>query len=123
MGITFVKVIISNPKNEKKAIEEEFLVDSGAIYSVVPKEKLEKIGVKPLDTMTFTLADGTHTTRETGEAMFEFEGMKRTTPVVFGKRGDSTLLGAMTLEALGLILDPFQRKIRPMKLFLAKLSR
>lgn len=119
MGLTFVQARVINPKTEKESFEEEFLVDSGATYSVVPQEKLERIGVKPLDTMTFTLADGMKTERKIGEAMFEFEGIKRTSPVVFGKKGDSALFGALTLESLGLILDPFQRKLRPMKLFMA----
>lgn len=119
MGLTFITAKLINPKNENNSIEQDFLVDSGATYSVVPQEKLERIGVKPLDTMTFTLADGTKTTRKIGEAMFELEGIKRTSPVVFGKKGDSALFGAMTLESLGLILDPFQRKLRPMKLFMA----
>lgn len=120
MGLTFIKAIVKNPQHPQKLIEEEFLVDSGATYSVVPHEKLEKIGVKPLSVMSFTLADGTKTTRHVGEATFEFEGIKRTSPVIFGKKGDSALFGVMTLESLGLMLDPFQRKLRPMKLFLAK---
>lgn len=119
MGLTFIKATIMNPKSESQTFEEEFLVDSGATYSVVPQEKLKKIGVKPLDAMTFTLADGTKTKRKIGEAMFEFGGTRRTSPVVFGEKGDSSLFGAMTLETLGLVLDPFQRKLRPMKLFMA----
>jgi hypothetical protein len=32
--------------------------------------------------------------------------------------GDEPLLEATTLESLGLVLDPFQRKLHPMKLVL-----
>ena len=118
MGITVVRVKVKNPQYPKQEIEEEFLVDSGATYSVVPGQMLEKLGVKPHRRLTFTLADGTKVEREMGDALFEVEGILGAAPVVFGKKGDSLLLGAFTLEALGLMLDPFKRKLRPMKLFL-----
>ena len=33
-----------------------------------------------------------------------------------GEPGDEPLLGVITLENLGLVLDPFKRELRPMKL-------
>jgi hypothetical protein len=39
--------------------------------------------------------------------------------VIFGEKGDSTLLGAMSLEALGLALDPLKRELRPLPMILA----
>jgi hypothetical protein len=36
--------------------------------------------------------------------------------VILGIPGDEPLLGVVTLEILGLVLDPFQRTLRPMKL-------
>ncbi len=118
MGITRVRARIKNPKNPKKETEEEFLVDSGAIYSVVPGSHLKKLGLKPHRQQEFTLADGTKVKREIGDAIFELEGRRAASPVIFGKRGDSLLIGAFTLEALGLMLDPFKRKLKPMKLLL-----
>jgi len=38
--------------------------------------------------------------------------------VIFGEKGDATLLGALTLEALGLSLDPIRRELKPMTLVL-----
>lgn len=119
MGMTHVRVKIKNPQNPKQETEEEFLVDSGATYTVVPSPILEKLGLKPHRRLTFTLADGTKIERELGDALFEIEGILGAAPVVFGKKGDSFLLGAITLEALGFILDPFKRKLRPIKLFMA----
>lgn len=116
MGITFVKARLRNPRYPAKSLVEEFLVDSGALYSVVSKEDLFKLGLKPHRTQEFVLADGTKVKREVGDAIFEFEGIRGAAPIVFGEKGDSRLLGTFTLEALGLVLDPFQRKLRPMKL-------
>jgi hypothetical protein len=39
--------------------------------------------------------------------------------VIFGEKDDSTLLGIVTLGALGLILDPFKRELRPLPMVLA----
>jgi hypothetical protein len=39
--------------------------------------------------------------------------------VIFGEEGDSTLLGALTLEALGLALDPLRRELKPLPMLLA----
>jgi hypothetical protein len=36
--------------------------------------------------------------------------------VIVGEPGDDPLLGATTLEGFGLVLDPFRRELRPMKL-------
>jgi predicted aspartyl protease len=118
MGITLTRAKIKNPEFPQKEKELEFLVDSGAIYSVVPKDDLQKLGIKPHRKQQFTLADGTKVEREMGDAIFELEGVRAASPVVFGKRGDSLLMGAFTLEALGFILDPFKRKLRPMKLLM-----
>lgn len=39
-------------------------------------------------------------------------------PVIFGEKGDSTLLGTVSLESLGLMLDPLKRALRPLPLVL-----
>lgn len=48
MGMTKVVLQVKNPKDESKFIEGEFLVDSGAAFTVVPKPLLDKIGIKPV---------------------------------------------------------------------------
>ena len=45
MGITFLKVKIINPERPGKSQTCEFLVDSGAVYSVVPQSILKKLGI------------------------------------------------------------------------------
>lgn len=118
MGITFVTAKLINPRQPSKTSVNRFLVDSGATFSVVPREDLLKIGIKSHRKQDFILADGTKIVREIGDAIFEFEGLKGAAPVVFGEKGDSRLLGVFTLEALGLVFDPFQRKLKPMRLMM-----
>ncbi len=96
-----------------------FLVDSGAVYSVVPKSALTELGIKPHSKQQFTLANGDTIERELGDALFEYGGRRGASPVIFGEPGDSHLLGMVTLEALGLMLDPLRRELRPLPMTLA----
>jgi hypothetical protein len=41
--------------------------------------------------------------------------------VIFGKEGDSVLLGSVSLEALGFMLDPLKRELRNLETVLAEL--
>src|SRR5690349_22795377 len=112
MGLTFVKVKITNPAKPQKSANLEFLVDSGAAYSVVPAAVLKRLGIKPTSKRTFILADGSSVERQMGNALFRLNGSEGASPVIFGQKDDSTLLGIVSLEALGLILDPLKRELR-----------
>ncbi|MBI4130573.1 hypothetical protein HY468_04605 [Candidatus Roizmanbacteria bacterium] len=100
MSITYLTIPVINPMKPKKRKEEQFLVDFGAIYSVVPVETLEKLDIRPTDTQKFTLANGEVIEKKVGNALFEYRGKVRSSPVVFGEKG-IFLLGAVTLESLG----------------------
>lgn len=118
MGITFLKMQIANPEQPKRMRAVEFLVDTGAIYSVVPARVLTGLGISPDRTEEFTLADGSHTKRRIGGAVFELDGRRAPSPVIFGEKDDATLLGAVTLESLGLMVDPLKRELRPLPMLL-----
>jgi predicted aspartyl protease len=97
------------------------LVDSGAAYSIVDGSKLRALGIRPTSSRTFMLADGTEVTRSVGAALFQFQGQEAASTIIFGEPGDATLLGVVTLEELGLILDPMRRELRPMPMSLMPL--
>ena len=118
MGLTFINATIANPANPRRTEKLSLLVDSGAVYSVVPKVVLRRLGVKPHSTKTFTLADGSEISRKIGDAIFKLNGHQGASPVIFGQKGDSTLLGMVSLEALGLLLDPIRRELRPLPMVL-----
>ncbi len=119
MAITFLKVKVINPEHPRKMKEYEFLVDSGAVYSVVPKNVLKSLGIKPTSYQEFILANGEIIKRPVGNAYFEYQGKIRAAPVVFGEKGIFSL-GATTIEAFGLILDPIRRELRPLPMVLMK---
>jgi predicted aspartyl protease len=97
----------------------EFLVDSGATYSVVPAPVLARIGVEPVQEQEFRLANGDRIVRKKGIAAFKYGERIGGADVVFGEDGDANLLGALTLEALGLALDPLKRELRELPMMLA----
>jgi clan AA aspartic protease len=118
-------VKISNPRTPRRrpALELEFLIDTGAIYSVVPGPIARKLALTKLDREEFTLADGTHRAYDIGEAFFELADRRGTSKVAFGPPKVTPLLGALTLESLGLMINPVTREVLPMRLFLASSRR
>ena len=116
MGLTFVKVSVGNPSNGRRQEDVNCLVDSGAIYSLIPGSVLKKLHIKPHSTREFVLANGDVIQRRLATATFEYEGRRGDSMVIVGEVGDDPLLGATTLEGFGLVLDPFRRELRPMTL-------
>ncbi len=119
MGLTVLEIHVGNPAKPKITQPVEFLIDSGAIYSVVPAPILKKLGIKPISEQSFRLADGSKIMRKKGGAFFKYKDHVGVADVIFGKKGDHTLLGAFTLEALGLALDPLRRELKPLPMILA----
>ena len=100
-----------------------FLVDSGAVYTVLPEPVWKSLGLEPDREAEFVLADGTTVHRGVAEARFTIAGVAATSPVVCGEGRDGALLGAVTLETLGLMLNPLSREVLPMRLPLARTVR
>ena len=115
MGMFKKKVRISNSKDPSRFFEEEFWVDTGALYSFVPEDCLQGIGVEPSAMRSLILADGRQDTRLLGFCDFQIEGLEGSIPcpVIFAPKGSLFLLGATALENFGLEVDPIQKKLKP----------
>ena len=118
MGLTVLEVEVGHPDHPEATVKLEFLIDSGAIYSVVPAEALRRLGIKPLVKQEFRLANGARILRDKGIALFKYKDRIGGADVVFGEEGDSLHLGVMTLESLGLALDPLKRELKPLPMML-----
>jgi len=68
------------------------------------------------------LANATRIVRGCGVALFRYGDRDAVAEVIFGEPGDAVLLGAFTLESLGLCLDPFKRELLPIPMILAACS-
>ena len=117
--MTNISATVSRIDNPKKKVDINFMVDTGAAYTVLPKSFVDKLGIKAIKLQQFVLADGTVVKRNLGHAMIEIDGQTALSTVVLGQKTDSALIGVITLENMGLMVDPFKRKLIPMKLILA----
>lgn len=117
MGITYAEGLLTGPTDQRAAVR--FLVDSGATYTLIPYDVLKALGLVPQHTATFRLADGTPVSRVISECHLALPQGDAHTPVILGEPGDEALLGVVTLEILGLVLNPFKRTLEPMRMLLA----
>lgn len=117
MGITYLTTKVANPFDLRKSFKRRFLVDSGAVFSVVPEDELISLGIEPEDSQKFMLANGEEVEKKIGEAKFFVREKSATCKVVFGDEG-VYLLGVTTLENLGMIFDPISREIKPLPMLL-----
>lgn len=119
MGVTNISATVTNIENPEKKVRVNFMVDTGAAYTVLPYEFVKRLGLKAVKVQEFGLADGTVVKRKLSYAMVEINGQKSPSTVVLGEKNDSPLIGVITLENMGLMVDPFKRKLIPMRLMLA----
>lgn len=119
MALTFLEIQVGSPANPDVTENLKFVIDSGATYSVVPALILRKLDIKPLSEQEFRLADGSKVLRKKGGALFKYGDRVGVADVIFGEEGDSVTLGAFTLEALGLALDPLRRELMHLPMLIA----
>ena len=112
MGIVNANVIVSNPANRNRCWEGQFLVDTGATDSLVPRQHLEAIGIRPEGQRTYVLADGTEIRMDIAVARIELMGEIVGSTVLFGDENTEPLLGVTALESLGIEIDPLNQQLK-----------
>jgi predicted aspartyl protease len=117
MVVTYVEGVATGPTGKQATLQ--FLVDSGATYTLLPHDVSEALGLTPKRHVRFTLADGTAVERAVSECHLRLPEGEGHSPVILGEPGDQALLVVVTLEILGLILHPFKRTLEPMRMLLA----
>lgn len=116
MRETFVTLEVANVSDPDRSVSMEFLVDSGDMHSVQPT--MTSLGITALSEQVFRMANGENVTRKTGGALFRLGERVGGADVIFGESGDQNLLGAFTLEELGLSLDPLRRELHELPMLL-----
>jgi predicted aspartyl protease len=113
MGTFSAKLRIWNPASPEKTEEVEAMVDTGAAFSWVHRERLERMGLVPLRRMGFRAIDGSIIERDTAAVWVGSDGFTGPDTVVVAERNDMEVIGAHTIEGLGLAADPVQKKLIP----------
>jgi predicted aspartyl protease len=111
MSVTYLDVTVAHVDRPDAGEALTFLIDSRAYFSVVPAAVLDRLGVRPRGSISLRLANGETMTRRRGTAVFRYGERTGGADVIFGEGGDANLLGATTLEAMGLALNPLQREL------------
>ncbi len=114
MGITYIEGVARGPHGKEETVR--FLIDSGATYSLLPNPVWQAIELEPKREVTLSLADGTTLQRPVSECHLAMPQGEGHTPVILGEPGDEALLGVVTLEILGLVFNPFNRTLQPMRM-------
>ena len=118
MGYVRVKALIANVTDRTKGIHVDCLADTGAIYTMIPRDLLTKIHVARTGTRRLKPANGKMENYDVGEAYIEIQNIGATSLIVFGPENSTPLLGVTTLELLGLQVDPVSGQLKPLELYL-----
>lgn len=87
------------------------LVDTGATFSKMPGDVLRKLKVAPSFATKVKLGDGRVVSRRVGYVSLTLDGRSAPVPVLFGRSAETPLIGATTLEILGLAADPIRKQL------------
>lgn len=109
MGLITTMLTLANPKRQDiKAIEAEALVDTGAVYLVIPDSIRAQLQLEKLSEKEVELADGSHR-RIPYVGPIEVHFKNRAAYVGAIVMGDEVLLGAIPMEDMDLVLQPKKR--------------
>lgn len=112
MGFMHIEGKVRGPKGEQ---ELKFLLDSGSMYTLLPVKVWTQLGLEPRRGISLRLADGTQISRHMSECEIVLPFGDGHTPVILGEQGDQALLGVVTLEIFGYMLNPLRGKVEPMQ--------
>ena len=112
MGVMHVTVAIRNPAEPARAWEGPFLVDTGAIDSLVPRPHLEAIGLKPKGRRVYETADGREVEMDVTTGGIEVMGEITAGLIIVGDADAEPLLGVTALESVGIEVDPRNQRLK-----------
>jgi len=110
MGHFRVSVQVGHPTGERfEPIEA--LVDTGATYTWIPRDVLERLDAVPEEEWPFVLADGREVRYPVAWMRIRIGERAHPTIVVFGEPGSEPILGVFALEGFRLAADPVNRRL------------
>lgn len=112
MGLTHVTLKVSDLTKKGTPFEAIFLVDTGAVDCLAPREDLLAAGVVPEGKEVYELADGRPLEFEYGFARIGFSGDEKIVQIIFGPPGAQPIMGVVALESFGYVVDPITRTLK-----------
>ena len=113
MGSFSAKLRVWNPSSPEKVEELDAMVDTGAAFSWMHRDRLERLGVETLRRIGFRAIDGSIVERETAAVWVASNDFKAPDIIVMAEPSDMEVIGVHTIEGLGLAADPVQKRLIP----------
>lgn len=113
MGTFFQPITLLSEQGATETVEA--LVDTGSTFSTIPASVLERLAVRPHRTIRLRLANGQIDERQVGRVMAQLDGVEEEILCVFGGPNDLPTIGAHTLEAFLLGVDPDGQRLVPVE--------
>lgn len=113
MATFHVEVTVSNLRDASRSVTLLLLVDTGATFTTLPAEIVDALGLEPIDRRQVRLGDGREERWGVGEIRIRVNEHECPSVCFMGPRGGPALLGAVTLEELGLDVDPTHKRLVP----------
>ena len=104
-----VKLKVWNPVDPSRFAEIEAWADTGAAYSWISKARLEPLDVQKVRRLQFRTIEGHTVERDLAAVFLSADGYTGGDNVVVAEPGDLEVLGAHSLESLGLAVIPCTR--------------
>jgi aspartyl protease family protein len=118
MGHVRVSVRLANAERREDGVEvDEALVDTGATRTTIPRDVAGKLGLQVIGRMAAKTAAGPQQLDQS-YAYIELAGKTMVTPLLISDTLDTMLIGVITLEAMGLAVDPVTGSLRESEVFL-----
>jgi len=122
MGTFSVQATVANLADPTMRVTLGLLVDTGATWTTLPGDVAADIGAAQLGMRRVRLADGRVEEWPAAAIHITLDGHEGPTFCLIGPRGGPSLLGAVTLEELGLAVDPAARRLVPATGYLISLA-
>lgn len=118
MGHVRVNVRIAHPNRRDNPLDvEKALVDTGATWTVIPREIAERPGLEIIGRKRVPTADA-EVQLDHSFAYVEYEGRESVGDVVISDTYPGVLIGVLTLEGMALAVDPKSGKLIDSELLL-----
>lgn len=112
MGVFYVTIGVGSADRERFE-DVQALVDTGPMWTWIPRDILERLGHKPTVKRRLQTADNRIIERDAGEVPVRI-GEETLTPLcIFGDPGSHVLLGATTLQEFSLAPDSVNERLVP----------
>ena len=112
MGLVYAVMEVGDPAGER-FIPFRGMVDTGAYYSTLPTRLLASLGLSPTGTDVFEFADGRQVELGYTFVRLRYDGVEVDVPIIFDDTNTQFLIGATTLEALRLLVNPLHNRLTP----------